>query len=116
MLDVLEVRKQNHVLRLNLKKNLISVHELVGNCPKNLTILLSFCFRLPILRSTLVILQRRKKHFPKRNVPKSDFRREMQKMDMDYADAEKLVKTLLNDKKRVHGLSIPQEKQIAEFL
>jgi hypothetical protein len=40
----------------------------------------------------------------------------MQKMDMDYADAEKLVKTLLNDKKRVHGLSIPQEKQIAEFL
>jgi len=41
----------------------------------------------------------------------------MQKMDMDYADAEKLVKTLLmNNKKRVHGLSIPQEKQIAEFL
>jgi hypothetical protein len=37
-------------------------------------------------------------------------------MDMGYADAEKLVKTLLNDGKRVYGLSIPQEKQIAEFL
>jgi hypothetical protein len=40
----------------------------------------------------------------------------MPKRDMDYADAEKLVKTLLNDKKRVHGLSIPQEKQIADLL
>ena len=55
---------------------MISVHELVGNCTKNLTILLSFCFRLPILRSTLVILQRRKKEkrskewFPKRNAKK----------------------------------------------